>query len=80
MCVDTMFKFASGLFWVLNEFNMDSGYNFKLRVGIAHGPVVAGLTMFRKEIIVRIGVIGYKRPKFDIWGDTVNLASRMVKH
>ena len=35
-----------------------------LSVGIAYGPVVAG-------------VIGAKKPQYDIWGRAVNLASRM---
>lgn len=33
-------------------------------VGINHGPVIAG-------------VIGARKPQYDIWGNTVNVASRM---
>lgn len=37
---------------------------WRLRVGIASGPVLAG-------------VIGRRKPSYDVWGDTVNLAARM---
>ncbi|CAH0600201.1 unnamed protein product [Chrysodeixis includens] len=42
----------------------DVKYNFQLRVGISCGPVVGG-------------VIGTRKPVYDIWGNTVNEAARM---
>jgi class 3 adenylate cyclase len=48
----------------IRTFAAQHGLNLDMRVGVHHGCVVAG-------------VIGQSRYHFDLWGDAVNLASRM---
>uniref|UniRef100_A0A8C2D5J8 adenylate cyclase n=1 Tax=Cyprinus carpio TaxID=7962 RepID=A0A8C2D5J8_CYPCA len=62
--VRCMLDFSIALRGRLENINMHSFNSFKLRIGINHGPVIAG-------------VIGAHKPQYDIWGNTVNVASRM---
>ncbi|XP_035530834.1 adenylate cyclase type 2-like [Morone saxatilis] len=62
--VRSMLEFAIALMGKLELINTHSFNTFKLRIGINHGPVIAG-------------VIGAHKPQYDIWGNSVNVASRM---
>ncbi|XP_067645712.1 uncharacterized protein [Eurosta solidaginis] len=62
--VTAMAEYALQLFDKIEEVNTHSFNNFRLRIGINIGPVVAG-------------VIGARKPQYDIWGNAVNVASRM---
>lgn len=48
----------------IQKFSLDGQTNCEVRIGIHVGPVIAG-------------VIGSKKNSYDMWGDTVNTASRM---
>lgn len=56
--------FAIAMRQKLQEVNKDAFNTFQLRVGISSGMLVSG-------------VIGARKPVYDIWGNTVNVASRM---
>ncbi|XP_069066552.1 adenylate cyclase type 9 isoform X1 [Pleurodeles waltl] len=63
--LQTLFEFAKETMRVVDDFNNNMlWFNFKLRIGFNHGPLTAG-------------VIGTTKLLYDIWGDTVNIASRM---
>lgn len=57
-------EFALAISAALIQYNAEQHHNIKLRIGIHTGPAVAG-------------VIGVKKFVYDVWGTTVNIASRM---
>ncbi|RYX94067.1 MAG: adenylate/guanylate cyclase domain-containing protein [Comamonadaceae bacterium] len=62
--LDAMGELALEMVDAMAAYNRANGTQLGMRIGIHAGPAVAG-------------VIGVKRFLYDVWGDTVNVASRM---
>jgi len=62
--VHCMIALALDMLSFIQQFSKETGHQFNLRIGLNVGNCVAG-------------VIGTKKFSYDLWGDVVNVASRM---
>ena len=62
--LSNLLRMSMEMLTVLDKYNSQNDLSLQLRIGIATGPLTAG-------------VIGQKKISYDVWGNTVNVASRM---
>jgi len=60
-------RLAFHMLEAMRRFNLRHQFKWQIRIGIHTGPLVAG-------------IIGSTKFSYDLWGDTVNIASRLESH
>jgi adenylate cyclase len=65
--VQRLAEMALRMHRVIDEIAAREGLPIRMRIGLESGPVMAG-------------VIGRRKFTYDVWGDTVNVASRLQSH
>lgn len=65
--VDRIVEFARNLVQIIRRFNAERNLQLDINIGINAGPVVGG-------------IVGRSKFIYDLWGDTVNIASNLRTH
>jgi len=59
--------FALDMLGIIRRFNLERGFHLNVQIGINSGDLVAG-------------IVGRNKVIYDVWGDTINLASALKEH